>query len=893
MAIWNRLFARRRRYNDLSASIHEHLEEKIEELVDSGMPRREAEQAARRAFGNVTLHTERSRTAWQWPLLESIWADIRYAFRQMRKNPGFAAVTIGTLALGIGAATALFTVVDHVLLRPVPYSDPDGLVQILKSSHLNPGGLASPDWADIEQWKKQSASFSSMAYWTGLGGINFVLDRTSAQQISAERVSSNLFATLGIRPAIGRTFASSASDAPSTTDANTIILSDALWKVLNGGDKRIVGESVQLNDKSYTVIGVMPPGFTFPAGSGTLPQAWLPIERAPAPARNSLASGDYYTVLARLRPDVTVQSARTEMNIIQARVASQYKDADQRKDQTSVVLRTYLETLVTGDLRNALLALFGASLVLWLIAVVNVTNLLLARGASRQREIAMRGALGATRGRVLRQMLVEGLILSGTASILGFGLSIASVKLLAHQLQEQLPLGVPPAMPNGEILCVLLAMTIITAGLATLWPAWMAVRAPIEPALRQGGMQAGTSRRHHRLRGVLVSIEIAMSLSLLVSCGLLLRTIYAMRQVPLGYRVHHILVAHLAVPSYRYTGRDVGQALYDPLLRRIQQIKGVDDAGLISEVPLGHGMRIQLGLSHGAKAIGAFLKLATPSMKQLFGMRMLAGRYFTAQDSPTSDAAVVVNRTFVRAYAPDKHDPASVLGMPLIELTKNRPLRIVGVLDDERQAAITEPSMPEVDLCICQMTPDVGMYRMVSFGMTLAVRTDQPQSAIVPQLRAILRQAAPELEHADITTMDQVVADSYGSQRLAAHLLEGFGAAALLLCVAGLYGLLSYVVAQRTHELGVRVALGAERGHLLWLVMRQAGVMLLAGAALGSAFAFASGKLIRGFLYGVNAHDAWTLACAAVFLIACGLSAAYIPARRAASVNPMEALRSE
>lgn len=857
------------------------------------MPRREAEQAARRAFGNVALLEERSREAWQWPMLESVWADIRYAFRQMRKNPGFAAVTIGTLALGIGAATALFTVVDHVLLRPVPYRDPDRLVEIRKSTHGNPDGGLDPALADIKQWARQNSSIESIAYWTGIGGVDFLVNRTSAQQITPEEVSSNLFATLGVRPEIGRTFTSSASEPPNTADENTVILSDALWKAVDGGDKAILGQSVRLNSKSYTVIGVMPAGFAFPADSARLPQAWVPIERAPTAAPNSLATGDYYTVLARLRPGVTVATARTEMNLIQARVAAQYKDGYARKDQTGVVLKTYTQTLVTGSLRQALLALFAASLALWLIAVVNVTNLLLARGTARQREIAMRGALGASRGRVLRQMLVEGLILSGTASLLGLGLSISSVKLLAQQLQKQLPLGVPPSMPDAGVLAVLLGLTIVTAGLATLWPAWMAVRAPIEPALRQGGVQAGTGRAHHRLRSALVAIEIAMSLSLLVSCGLLLRTLYAIRQVPLGYHVDHILVAHLTVPSYRFTGQDVGQALYKPLLSRVQQVRGVDAAGLISEVPLGHGLRMQLSLYHGAKPIDAFLKLATPGTQQLFGMRMLAGRYFSSQDTPSSDAAVVVNRAFARAYAPDKHDPTSVLGMPLFELTKNRTLRIVGVLDDEHQAAITKPSMPEVDLCICQITPDVGMYGMVSFGMTLVVRTDRPPSAMIPELRTILRQAAPELEHADITTMNQVVADSYGSQQLAAHLLEGFGAVALLLCVAGLYGLLSYVVAQRTHELGVRVALGAERSHLLWLVMRQAGAMLLAGAALGTGLAFASGKLIRGFLYGVDANDAWTLSCAAFFLIACGLAAAYLPARRAATVDPMEALRSE
>jgi len=891
MAIWNRLFARRRRYNDLSASIHEHLEEKIEELVDSGMPRREAEQAARRAFGNVALLEQRSREAWQWPLLESIWADVRYAFRQMRKSPGFAAVTIGTLALGIGAATALFTVVDHVLLRPVTYRDASRIVEILKSNGKQPDDL-DPSGPDIQQWMQQSHSFESMAYWTGMGGHNFLVHNSMAVEVSGERVSPNMFAMLGVRPEIGTDFATAGAG-----NDRLAILNDALWRSVFARDKNILGRSIRINEESYTVIGVMPPAFRFPANTTNLSQIWVPVDPVrdnPVKSRGGDNWADsYFMFLARLGPGVTLQTAATEMNVIQSRVAAGYKDADQRRDQSKAVVKPYTETLVPPDTRQALLALLAASLVLWLIAVVNVTNLLLARGTARQREIAMRGALGATRARVLRQILIEGLIFTAAASLLGMGLATASIRLLARQLRSYLPTGAPPLMPDRWILLALLGLTVLTAIVASLWPAWMAVRAPIEPALRQGGVQAGAGRRHHRLRGALVSIEIAMSLSLLVSCGLLLRTIYALQQVPLGYRIDHILVAHLSVPSYRFAGRNVMPALYQPLVERLRRINGVEQVGMMSEVPLGQGSRIELSLYNGGTALHTVLKLVSPDVQQLFAMRMLAGRFFSTQDTPNSDAAVVVNRAFARAYAPDKHDPSSVIGMTLWHLTKDKPLRIVGVLDDEHQVAIAEPANPEVDICLCQMTPEVGMYGMTTFGMSLALRTDRPQKEIVPQLRAILRQAAPELEHAAITTMDQVVADSYGSQRLAAHLLEGFGGAALLLCVAGLYGLLSYVVAQRTHELGVRVALGAERGHLLWLVMRQASVMLVAGAALGSALAFASGKLIRGFLYGVNAHDAWTLACAAVFLIACGLSAAYIPARRAASVNPMEALRAE
>jgi predicted permease len=881
---------RRRRYEDLAVSIEEHIALKTDELTEAGMPREEAERAARRAFGNRTVITERSREAWRWPLIESIWADVRYAGRQMRRNPGFAAVAIGTLALGIGAATALFTVVDHVLLRPVSYKDPARLIEVLKSSKAISTGT-EPDWTDLGQWMKQSRSFESMAYFMGRGGRgNFLVKEPTSVEIGGSRVSTNFFETLGVQPEIGRDFAS--EDASKA--AGTAIIGDSLWRTVFGADKTILGSSIRINEKTYTLIGVMPPGFSFPANEDDLPQVWTPIDPAAdvAAAKKSGENTPYYFVLARLRPGVTLAGAQTEMNLIQVRVAAQYKDPDDRKDQARTLLTPYARTLVHADVRKALLALLGASLVLWLIAVVNVTNLLLARATSRQREIAVRGALGASRRRVLQQMLVEGLMLSGAASLLGLALSIASVKLLALQLKDHLPLGAPAPMPDSWILLALLGMTILTAALATLWPAWMSTRAPIEPALRQGGVQAGTGRRQRRLRGVLVSIEIAMSLTLLVSCGLLLRTIYALREAPLGFRVDHILVARLDIPRYRFTGRDVMSSVYQPLLQRLQQVKGIEAAGLMSSVPLARGWRIQLGLVNNGRMVTSSLKVASPGIQRVFGMHMLAGRYFNAEDTPASDGALVVNRAFARAYAPEKHDPASVIGMTMWQLKKDKPLRIVGVLDDERSVSIEDASFPEALACTCQIAPDVNTYMIASSSIEVAVRTDGPEKDIVPQLRALLRQASPELEHADIVTMDQIVEDSYGSQRLAAHLLEGFGGAALLLCVAGLYGLLAYTVAQRTHELGVRIALGAERGDLLWLVMRQAGTMLLAGVAVGTGLAYASGRLVREFLYGVSAHDGWTLAGAAVFLLACGLAAAYLPARRAAGVNAMEALRA-
>jgi predicted permease len=893
MKFARRWFAFDKRKAELDAELDSHLRMAIADRVARGESETEARAAAQRELGNVPLSKDVTREAWGWLFLERLGQDLRYALRQMRRSPGFAATVIGTLALGIGAAAAMFTVVDHVLLEPVHYRNSHRLVELNEIDGKSDNGWGVP-WLDLQQWMQQSHSFEQIAFSSGLsfgGGRNYLEGPTSSFEVDGSQVSSNLFATLGAQPELGRTFTPDVPRYGATQNSGLLVLSDAVWRQAYGADKSVLGRSVKINDTSFTIIGVMPPGFKYPATGGLDAEVWTALQLGDHDKGRGYES-ERYGVVARLRPGVSLAQATAEMQTIQKRVVTAYTDPDERRDYGQASVERYGDSLVGADLRRALLALLAAAGVLWLIAAVNVTNLLLARSTSRQREIAMRGALGASRGRVVQQMLVEGLVLSGIAATLGAALAFTSVKLLAHELTQQLPLRVP-AVPNAGILAALLALTVISALMSTAWPALMSVRAPIEPALRQGGLQAGTGRRHHRMRGALVSIEIAMSLTLLVACGLLLRTINSLRHVPLGYRTDHIVVAHLNIPRFRFAGQNMLQVLYQPMLERAQHLPGVQTAGLISEVPLAKSFNIQLTLRMNGDNIAAGLKTVSPTLQQIFGFRMLAGRFFSPDDSPTSQPVVVVNPAFAHLYAPNKHDPNSILDTRVWSLQKDQPLHVVGVIDNERQQSIAQPSQPEVEVCLCQITPKAGIYQVSTMAMDLAVRTERPTSQIIPEIRDILRQASPELAGATITTMDQIVEDSYGSQRLAAHLLEIFGFSALLLCVAGLYGLLAYVVTQRTREMGVRIALGAGRGNLLWLVLRQAGVMLLIGVAAGSALAFASARLINGFLYGVKAHDGWTLALAAVLLFSSGMLAAYLPARRASRVNPMEALRSE
>jgi len=438
--------------------------------------------------------------------------------------------------------------------------------------------------------------------------------------------------------------------------------------------------------------------------------------------------------------------------------------------------------------------------------------------------------------------------------------------------------------------------------MSSAWPAWLAARSPIEPALKQGGQQTGSARGHNRLRGGLVVAEIAMSLTLLVGCGLLLRTIYALRHVPLGFRTDHIIVTNLQIPAYKFAGHDLQDNLYAPLLERIKHVPGVQAAGLMSEVPLGKTFLLQLSLKGDPgsahekprKDVIARLNAASPDLQKIFGFKMLAGRYLDEQDTLSAPPVLVVNRAFAREFAPDQEDLSKVVGMELWHLTPDKPAHIIGVVDDLRQKNIAEASQPEVQVSLSQVTQKSGFYQAIEgIAMDIAVRTNRDPEMIIPELREVLRQADPALAGSNFTTMNQVVEDSYGSQTIAAHLLEIFAGSALLLCVAGLYGLLAYVISQRTREMGVRIALGAQRADVVWLVMQQAGLMVVTGVVLGLALALATGRLVRTYLYGVSAHDAWTLVAVVAVLILSGAVAAYIPASRAAGVDPMEALRAE
>jgi predicted permease len=587
------------------------------------------------------------------------------------------------------------------------------------------------------------------------------------------------------------------------------------------------------------------------------------------------------------------------MKAIQPSVAAQYTDTYQRDLVSSASVSSYAASLVEPEVRRAVLALFAASALLWVIACINVGGLLFARGITRQREIAVRGALGASRMRIVQQLVLEGLLLSIGGSLLGLGLAFGLLRIFAHGLSLQLNLR--NATPGWQSIAMLLALTLGSALVSALWPALTSVRASIEPTLRQGAQQSGLSRTQHRTRSLLVVSQISLALVLLFSCGLLLRTIYALRQVPLGFRTDNVLVGSMAIPSYRFANQDLNATLYAPILQRVRALPGVEAATLMTEVPLGHSFRMMFSFSaEGSSAdavrrrdIRANFRAVNSDAQRVFGFTMLRGRYFNQEDTAGSQAVVVVNREFVKEYS-QSNDPDKVMGQSLMTFGKGRRATVVGILDDSRQVSVAEQPAPEIQVYFPQLTPDSGTYKAAGgIAMSLALRTSRDTSSIIPELRSIMAQASPELTNTEFSTMTRIVEDSYGSQQLVSRLLIVFGGSALLLCLSGLYGLLAQLVTQRTREIGVRVALGASRSQVVWLVLRQAGRMLLAGAFTGLTLAWFSSRFLSSYLYGVRAHDAVTLVVVTLLLAIGGLTAAFLPATRAASIDPVEALRSE
>ncbi len=826
--------------------------------------------------------------------MRSILQDLQYAIRQLRHAPAFSVTAILTLALGIGVNAAMFSVVDQVLLRAMPFPNADEVVQT--AVRTPNGNFASTSLPDIHDWQARSHSFEGIGYYTEqVPTLRGAGEPKLAPQIVS---SANLFKLLQVQPMMGRLFLPEDAAMGHETVA---LLSANLWHGMFHGDPQIVGRAISVNGIPYTVIGVMPEHFAFPAGTGD-ETIWTPIpeDDKALQERNSAA----LSVVARLRPGVTVAQATHEMNQIHDQLEKEYpKD----EDFNPIQIKTYPE-VVTGSVRPAILALDVAVIAVWLIACANVAGLLLARGNNRRRELALRTALGAGRGRLVRQLLTESLLLSLAGGVLGLGLAFAALRVLKQYLSDAVIFG-NEIHVDGAVCGYLLGASCVSAVLFGLLPALHASRIPAQEGLRQGTAGGGTSRQQTWWRDGLVVGEIALTLTLLVAAGLMVRTLIGLRQTHTGFVAEDVTTAAIYLPNHQSmffdapkdtSGATVIQTFYLPLLERVNALGGIDAAGLTTVRPLqgnwDFNMTVEFqGQPKPERSMQAVAqaRATTANYFRTMGIRLMQGRFFATTDTYDGQPVAIVNQAFVKRFFP----AGNVLGqgVRLNDTGTRQFATIVGVVEDSPQKTLGLAPVPEIHYNLAQLQPKDDLYPILgSFLMNVAIRSSRGSESIAPGLRRAVHELDPDAALQDVQTMQQVVDNSLGNQVLAARLLGLLAFSGLLIAVAGIYGLLAYSVSQRTRELGVRLALGAQRGNVLWLVLRHALVLLGVGVALGAVLTAASGRLFASFLaYRLSGQDAMVAVAVAALLAVCGLAASYLPARRAAQIDPVVALRAD
>ena len=870
------LFSRRHRCDELSETIREHLEEKIADLMDRGMTRERAERAARHEFGNVTLIEERSREVWQWPILESIFADFRYTLRQLYRAPGFAVTATIVLALGVGASVAIFAFVDAALLEPLPYADPNQLMAVNESSAKSPlWPLSYPDFVD---WQRMNKSLSSLDVFTWAGFL--VRGREGAEPVTAGRVSGGFFRTLGVRPILGRDFAVGENrlDGPNVT-----LLSYSAWLRRFGRRNDVVGQTVSLDNTAYTILGVLPRSFSFALAGNA--EFWVPINTL-SPHEQTRNFFNFFGV-GRLRDGVSRQTAQAEMTAIEKQLQKQYPN--QGRDLTAQVVP--LADVFVGNVRPILLTLLGGAVLLLVIACVNVASLILVRSESRRREVAVRGALGATRGRLVRQFAVEGLLMAAAGGLCGVLVAAALMRLLAKLVPKDMAAKMPfldGANLNAHTAvfacAVALGAALLLAGTATARLSFQKVRDGLA-----AGDRGAASRLWQRLGANLVVVELAIAVVLLAGAGLLGTSFYRLLHVPLGFDPNQVATVRVIAPDQIYKGGKGRLAGFSrEIVQRVKSLPGVESVGMTSLIPAQcdcatdrihfpprpyHGEHNEVDERHVSMGYLPALKAA-----------LVRGRFFTEDDDGTKPGVAVINEALARKFFPGE-DP---VGQKIAndEGGRDTEWQIVGVVSDIHEGALDAPVAP---------TEYFPLSQTGDGSFTLVVRTRQDAAALLPELVAVLHQIDTNLGVSDEGTL---LAKIEGTQsallhRFAAWLIGGFAGVALLLGVVGLYGVIAYSVSQRTREIGVRMALGAQRNAVYGLVMRQAGWLTVTGLTLGLAGAVGVASLIRKILFGVAAWDAVTLAAVAAVLGAAAMAASFAPARRAASVDPVQALRSE
>ena len=827
--------------------------------------------------------------------MDTFAQDVRYGLRMLLKSPGFTIIAVLTLALGIGANTAIFSVINSVLLEPLPFKDPAQLVA-LRQTESAPGTFPM-DGADYMDWQHQNSTFSSMSMYTYPNGAN-ASGAGQAESVAIVSTQANFFSTLGVQPSIGRAFANGEDVAGKN---HVAILSYAFWQRHFAGSNDALGQQLQLNSQPYTVIGVMPRWFNFP----TATDIWTPQDMTDPLFKNR--GSHWMQAIGRVKPAFSVEQARADLLTVSQRINKQFRDNDNSIHSLVFPLKDRL----TGDSRSQLLILLGAVGLVLLVACANIANLLLARSTARTREVALRAALGAGRWRLIRQLLTESVLLALAGAALGLLAASWAIQLMA--VAKTLPIPrVNPIQLDARVLLFTIALSVLVGILFGLAPALQSSMLDLSEQLKTTASAAGGAAASGRvLRNSLIVAEIAVSLSLLVGAGLLLRSFARMRDANIGVQPDNVLTMNLNLPPSNYKTMPQMRGFFDQLLPRVQRIPGVASAAITTALPLEGGsngyikvpgntnpaLQQQLVEVHGI----------TPDYFQVFGIPLLEGRAFTEQDAqltadliakanvvnrkgngealkppPGSAFPVIINQAMAKTFWP-KQD---ALGKVFTD-EGNTPFKIVGIVGDVKQWGIRDNPHPERYFPLTMWMQDAGF-----FG-TIVARSAVPPTSILTSIRGDVRELDASLAVYHVRTMREVIADAMQGTTLQTFLLGSFAGLALILAAVGLYGVMAYLVTQRTHEIGVRMALGAQQNDVLRLVLRQGMKLTLLGIAIGIAGALALSWLLAALLFGVGARDPLTFVVVPVVLALVALAACYIPARRAARVDPLVALRYE
>jgi predicted permease len=873
------IFRRRRIYNDLSEEIRLHLEERTEDLMRQGMSRKDAEQAARRAFGNRTVLEERSREVWQWPTLESISADLRYAMRQLSNSPGFAITVILSLTLGLGATTTIFTFVNALLLRPPAITDGGRLVEVMEHNAKASGieayqPFSYPGYAMIRDHNHTLSGFASFdgdprtVSWSHDG---------QGQMVFGQLVSSNFFSVLGVEPSVGRFF--SDQEDKSGPGEPTVVISNSFWQRQFGGDRSILGRALVLNGATYTVIGVTPPSFTGIL-IGSRPDFWTSLGMTPTLIHDTdrMGSDTSYWLfgIGRLKPGISKTEAQADLTVLTRSIHSS------NPKEPPLDASAFPVQLVPSPFRGYVAAFTGllmaaVGLVL-LIACANAANLVLARATTRRRELAVRSALGATRFRIIRQALTESLMLSLMGGAGGLFVAYWSIPALLSLKPATIPVSIEAPF-DWRVFAFASAVSLMSGIAFGVLPALRSTRRGLLPALKDDRQLAGP--RRSRLRGSLVVAQITVCLVLLISAGLCVRSLLNARSIDPGFSTHNIAVANLDPGSLGYT-KEQDRQFYQQLLERVRALPEVRSASLSDYLPLGtsrtvHGINIEgVNPPTGQDSIPLQVAYVAPDFFNTMGIPVLNGREFSPQDIQPGAGKVIINQAMAAHYWPGRN--------PIGQHFKDdkETLEIVGVVKTGKYRSLGEDPL---DFMYVPLGPQSQEF--------LVVQTRAGEEAALGEIRRVIQSLDPNVVPTEMETISQYMALPLFAAHTTGVLLAVFGSVALLLATIGLSGVVSYTVSQRTNEIGVRMALGANRLDVVRLILKQGMRLTGIGIVLGLLLSFAATRVLADLLYGIKPADPLTFAGVALFLAAVAFISCYVPARRAASIDPMKSLRAE